>query len=250
METCRYKTGLVLGGGGARGFAHLGVAKALYEKNIRPDIISGASAGSIAGAFLAAGLDPEEVCNWLKHQDILKISRISIPKDGLLKLDGLKKQIAERIPYSRLEDLPVRLIVSVCNLTTAKVEYLDHGPLADLVLASSSIPILFSPVRMNNAVYVDGGLLDNLPVKPIRKICEKVIAVNITPVHETSQLDNLIQIAVRTFHVSVDKYTQQWGRKADLLIEPPGVNNYEILRTRHAEELFEIAYNYTKELIG
>ena len=249
MEHVRYNLGLVLGGGGARGFAHMGVAKALYEKGIRPDIISGVSAGAIAGAFLASGLDPEEVMKLLKDQDIMKISRIHLPKDGLLKLDGLKKHLEEHIPYKRLEDLPTPLVIAVCNLNTARVEYLNKGDLSDVILASSSIPILFSPVRMNGSVYVDGGMLDNLPVKPIRKLCSKVYAVNITPIHETDKLDNLIHIAVRSFHMSVDKWTQHWGKKADLLIEPPGVDQYDILRSRHAEELFEIAYNYTKNLI-
>jgi NTE family protein len=250
MRNCQYQLGLVLGGGGARGFAHLGVAKALYDKGIRPDIISGVSAGSIAGAFLAAGKDPVEVMDLLKVQDILKISRIKLPKDGLLRLDGLRKQLHDHIPYKNLEDLPVPLVIAVCNLNTAKVEYLWKGSLPDIVMASSSIPVLFAPYRANDAVYVDGGMLDNLPVKPIRSLCEKVIAVNISPVHETNKLENLIQIAVRTFHISVDKYAQHWGKKADLLIEPPGVEHFDILRTKHAEELFDIAYNYTKELLG
>ncbi|MFO7615942.1 MAG: patatin-like phospholipase family protein [Bacteroidales bacterium] len=249
MEKPGYKLGLVLGGGGARGFAHLGVARALYENGIRPDIISGVSAGSIAGAFLAAGMDPQKIYDLLREQDFMKITNIHLPKDGLLRLDGLKKQIASHIPFKRIEDLPVKLIVAVCSLNKARVEYLDKGPLADIVLASSSIPVLFSPVRMNGELYVDGGVLDNLPVKPIRKICEKVIAVNISPVHETDKLDNLIQIAVRTFHLSVDKYTTQWGRKADLLIEPPGVEHYDILRMKHVDELYELSYRHTLELI-
>ncbi len=245
MEIFKYKLGLVLGGGGARGFAHLGVARALYEKGIKPDVISGVSAGSIAGAFLAAGFQPQEIYDLWKDQDIMKITNIHLPKDGLLKLDGLKKQLTDHIPFKLIEDLPTRLIVAVCNLNKAKVEYLDKGPLIDIVLASSSIPVLFAPVRMNNELYVDGGVLDNLPVKPVRKICEKVIAVNISPVYATDKLDNVLQIAVRTFHLSVDKWTVQWGRKADILIVPPGVEHYDILRTKHIEELYELSYNYT-----
>lgn len=242
--------GLVLGGGGARGFAHIGVAKALYEKGIRPDIISGVSAGAIAGAFLASGMNPDDIFRLLKEQDFMKISTFKMSKQGFIRLDGLKEQIKIHIPQKNLEDLPTPLIVAVCNLNKARTEYISSGPLAEIVLASSSIPILFSPVKMGGQVYVDGGILDNLPIKPVRKICNKVIAVNISPIHDTDKLNNMLQIATRVFHVSVDKSTIKSGKLADLYIEPPGVDHYDILRVKFAEELFQIAYDYTKELIS
>jgi NTE family protein len=245
-----YPLGLVLGGGGARGFAHLGVAKALLEKGIKPDIISGVSAGAIAGAFLASGMDPDTIFQLLKEQDFMKISKFKMSKQGFIRLDGLKEQIKIHIPFKNLEDLPTPLIVAVCNLNKARSEYIRSGPLAEIVLASSSIPILFSPVKMGDDVYVDGGVLDNLPIKPVRKICDKVIAVNISPIHDTNKLDNMLQIAARVFHVSVDKSTIKSGKQADLFIEPPGVDHYDILRIKYAEELFHIAYEHTKELIS
>ena len=250
MTIKKYPIGLVLSGGGARGFAHLGAARALYESGMKPDIISGVSAGAIVGSFLAAGFSPQETYDLLKDQDIMKISHISLPKDGLLKLDGLRKRLEDHIPYKKLEDLPIPLVVAVCNLSKARVEYLKEGPLAEIVVASSSIPVLFSPVHLNGSVYVDGGVLDNLPVKPIRDYCDKIIAVNISPVREADQLETLFQIAVRTFHVSVDKWTQRWSKKVDFLIEPPGVEHFDILRTKRVEELYDISYHYTKDLIG
>jgi NTE family protein len=245
-----YPLGLVLSGGGARGFAHLGVAKALAEKGILPDIISGVSAGAIAGAFLASGMNPDDIFNLLIQQDFMKISTFKLSKQGFIRLDGLKHQIKLHIPYKNLEDLPTPLIVGACNLNKGRMEYFSIGPLAETVLASSSIPILFSPVKLGDQIYVDGGVLDNLPIKPIRKLCEKVIAVNISPIHDTDKLDNLLQIATRVFHVSVDKSTIKSGKLADLYIEPPGVDHYDILRLKYAEELFQIAYDYTKELIS
>ena len=245
-----YSIGLVLGGGGARGFAHLGVAKALKEKNIAPDIISGVSAGAIAGVFLAAGMDPDDIFNIMKEQDFMKISKFKVTKKGFIRLEGLKEQIKLHVPYKNLEDLPTPLIVAVCNLNKGRVEYMTCGPLADLVMASSSIPVLFSPVKLGDDLYVDGGVLDNLPIRPVRKICDKVIAVNISPIHDTDQLENMLQIATRVFHVSVDKSTIKSGKLADLYIEPPGVDHYDILRSKYADELFHIAYEYTKNLIS
>jgi NTE family protein len=245
-----YSLGLVLSGGGARGFAHLGVAKALAEKGIKPDIISGVSAGAIAGVFLASGMSPDDVFALLKEQDFMKISTFKMSKQGFIRLDGLKKQIKLHVPFKNLEDLPTPLIVGVCNLNKGRMEYLSNGLLSDIVQASSSIPVLFSPVKLGNSWYVDGGVIDNLPIKPVRKICDKVIAVNISPIHETDKLDNIMQIATRVFHVSVDKSTIKSGKLADLYIEPPGVDHYDILRLKYAEDLFHIAYDHTKELLS
>lgn len=245
-----YSLGLVLSGGGARGFAHLGVAKALYEKGIKPDIISGVSAGAIAGAFLASGMDPDDIFQLLKEQDFMKISQFKMSKQGFIRLDGLKKQIKIHIPFKNLEDLPTPLLVAVCNLNKARMEYISSGPLADIVQASSSIPVLFSPVKLGDDFYVDGGVLDNLPIKPIRKICDKIIAVNISPIHDVDKLNNILQIATRVFHVSVDKSTIKSGKQADLYIEPPGVDHYDILRIKYAEELFHIAYKHTLDLLS
>jgi len=244
-----YPLGLVLGGGGARGFAHLGVAQAMYEKGIFPDIISGVSAGAIAGAFLAAKMQPLEIFKLLKDQDFMKLSQFKWSKQGMIRLDGLKEQMNKHIPYQNLEDLPIPLLVAVCNLNTAKVEYLSNGPLSDIIVASSSIPVLFAPAVMDNQVYVDGGVLDNLPIKPIRKICDKVIAVNISPIHDTDKLGNVFQIATRVFHVAVDKSTIKSGKQADLYIEPPGVDHFDLLKLKRADEIFHIAYAYAKELI-
>jgi NTE family protein len=244
-----HKLGLVLSGGGARGFAHLGVAKALNEKGIKPDIISGVSAGAIAGVFLASGMEPDSIFQLLREQDFMRISKFKMTKKGFIRLEGLKQQIKLHIPYINLEDLPTPMIVAVCNLNKGKMEYVSNGPLADIIQASSSIPVLFEPVRLGNDLYVDGGVLDNLPIKPIRKICDKIIAVNISPVHETDHLENILQIATRVFHVSVDKTTMKSGKLADLYIEPPGVEHFDILRVRYADELFHLAYEYTAKLL-
>ena len=100
----KYKIGFVLSGGGARGFAHLGVAKALYEKGIYPDIISGVSSGSIAGVFLADGWDPDDIFDFFKDTRIFKISKLGIPQDGLLSLDKMKKELDNTLKSEILQN--------------------------------------------------------------------------------------------------------------------------------------------------
>jgi NTE family protein len=245
----KYKIGLVLGGGGARGIAHLGVAKAMYELGLKPDVISGVSAGSIAGAFLAAGLEPEYVYELIKKLGFLKFSKIVVPKTGLFKLTGLAEILKKEITQNNIEDLPINFWVSVSNITDGKVEYYNSGSIYKLVMASSSIPVIFEPVNINGTMYVDGGLYDNLPVEPIKKDCKTIIAVNLEPHISKQKIENLFQVAVRTFHLSVESNTRESKKACDVIIEPNELNQYDILQIREPDKLFNLGYKSGLEIL-
>lgn len=245
----KYKTGLVLSGGGTRGFAHLGVIDALLEKGIKPDVISGTSAGAIAGAFIASGKTPKEIRDLLKKGSFFKYTKLQIPKDGLMKLDGLKELFQKEIKAKKLEDLDIPLYVTVSNLNTGDVEYHNTGTLDEMVLASASIPILFSPVDIDGNRYVDGGLLDNIPIEPIKSDCEQIIVSNISPIKHKTEFKNLIEITTRTFYMSVNTNTKKIRKNSDFYIEPEGIESYEILSVSHANELYELGYNSAMKVL-
>lgn len=244
----KYKTGLVLGGGGARGFAHLGVIKALYEKGIRPDVISGVSAGAIVGAFIASGKGPDEVFDLMKAKSFFKYSSFQLPVNGLLNLDGLQRSLDELIGAEKLEELPTDLYVAAVNLNEGEITYFNKGPLSQLVRASSSIPMLFSPVCYQDQLFVDGGLLDNLPVKPLIGQCEKIIAVNIMPVRKTDKLNSFKDIAIRTFDLGVNLNARDKVRHCELYIEAEELSDFPVLDTSKVEELFDIGYRHCKSM--
>ena len=241
----KYKTGLVLSGGGTRGFAHLGVIAALFEKGIKPDIISGVSAGAIVGAFIAGGKTPEEILEIFKKGWLFKYTKLHIPIDGLLKLDGLKEVIRKEIPVKNIEDLKVPFFIGISNLNKGIIQYKNRGSLAEIVLASSSIPILFSPVIIDRDSFVDGGLMDNIPIHPIKNDCEQIIVSNISPVNPKAKVKNLVQIATRTFYMSVNANMKEVRKHATIFIEPTGIDKFDILSRSHADELFELGYNST-----
>ena len=243
-----YKIGIALGGGGARGFAHLGVLHALYEKDIKPDAISGVSAGAIAGAFIASGHSPKEAFDIIKQYKFTGISELNIPKTGLLSSAKMKSRLLKKIPTEKLEDLEIPLVICVSNMLDGKPEYLTEGPLADIVQASASIPVLFSPVELSGKLYSDGGIFDNVPIKPLKKVCEKVIGVSISPIQQIEELTSLIQVTTRMFQLAVNPGTGELENQCDLFIEPPDLCNYDIMDTKHAQEIFDIGYNFTKEL--
>jgi len=239
----KYKTGLVLSGGGTRGFAHLGVVAALAEKGIKPDVISGVSSGAIAGAFLAAGKPPEEIMEIFKKGWFFKYTKTQIPVDGFFRLTGLKEIIKKEIAVENIENLPIPLFITVSNLNSGNVEYINKGPVAEWVLASSSIPVLFSPVKMNGNLYSDGGIMDNFPIDPIKNDCEKIIVVNITPLNPKEKIKNLIQITSRTFYMNVNANKNLVNHYATFVIEPEGIDKFDILSRSNGRELFELGYN-------
>lgn len=244
----KYKIGIALSGGGARGFAHLGILKALKEKGIEPDIISGTSAGAIVGAFICAGKEPEEALDIIKSYKYFDIRRINFPKTGLFNLNILGHSIHREINYRNIEDLPKPLLIAATDMMKGEIKYFSEGSLPKCVQASSSIPVLFKPVNINGKLYSDGGALDNLPIKPIKKLCKKTIAINISPLLPITEMKNIMQVATRMLQLSVNAHEQLKNNQADFYIEPPDVNRYDILDRKHAKEIFNVGYNYAKNM--
>ena len=244
----KYHTGIALGGGGARGFAHLGVIKALKERGIIADIYSGVSAGAIIGALLASGKEPDEILDILKSKKIYQYAGLLFPKKGMLSLGGLQEALKKHIAENNLNQLKTPLIVGASNLNKGKMEYFDDGTIPGIILASASIPVLFSPVEISGNLYCDGGIFENIPVSPLRRICQRIIAVSISPVEETKKLNNLIQISARVFQLSVESTTRDAEEMSTVFIEPKELFDYDILDVNAADELFDIGYHYTKNM--
>jgi NTE family protein len=243
----QYKIGLVLSGGGARGFAHLGVIQALNEAGIRPDVISGTSAGALAGVLYADGYTPKEILKLMNSGSRLDFMRPALPREGLLQLSGIMKILKNCLRATTFEELKIPLFVSATDINNGKCVYFSTGDLLDAVIASASIPVLFQPVIINNIHYVDGGVLDNLPVTPIENNCKFIIGSFVNPVGYIEKISGLVNIAERTFMLSMSKEIGEKSKKFDLFIAPLELRNYKILDPEKAEELFSVGYKATKE---
>jgi len=240
-----FKLGLALSGGGARGIAHLGVYQALLEQGKEPDIIAGTSAGALVGSLLCAGRTPQELLELFASKNLFSFIQLKLPSRGLLDLSGLEKTLLELIPYKRLEDLPKPLVVAVSDLKKGRVEYLEEGPLAKLVTASSCIPILFNPIEWEGRMLVDGGLFDNIPVTPIRDRCQTVMAVNASPLSEANSLKNLAEVAVRVFELGAVDRSRDCA--PDVLLEPAELAGMPLLDNKQAKKLFRLGYEAAME---
>jgi NTE family protein len=247
MADKKYKIGLVLSGGGARGFAHIGVIQALNEAGIFPDVICGTSAGAIVGGLYADGYSPQEILKIINSKSRFNYVRPTVPKDGLLQISGVIRILRNSLRAKTFEELKIPLFVTATDLNNGRVDYFSSGELLNKIIASASIPVLFRPVVIDNKKYVDGGVLDNLPIKPIENNCSFIIGSFVNPTGYEENITNLISIAERTFLLSVSKEVAEKSKKFNLFIAPPELRNYKILDPEKAEEVFLVGYNSTKE---
>ena len=245
----KYNIGIALSGGGARGIAHLGILKALNEKGIFPDIISGVSAGALIGIFYADGYHPDEILEIFRKTSIFHFAKLTVPRKGFLSMNKIKEILEKNIRAKHFEDLKIPFYIAASNLTDGKVEYFHKGEIIDKVIASASIPILFKPTIIQGKTYVDGGIFDNLPVSPIREKCTKLIATHVNPSGKEEKLDSILSIAERTFHLAIGISAHENSKQCDLFIEPYDLTNYNLLKLENTQEIFNIGYDCALKIL-
>lgn len=201
MNEFKYNIGYALSGGFIKGFAHLGIMQALHEHGIRPEILSGVSAGALAAVFYADGKEPYHIVELFEHHSFKELTTFSINKQGLLKLDSFIDFLNSNLESKTIEELKIPTIITATDLDHGRIVSFKKGKIAERLAASCCMPILFAPIRINNTYYVDGGILMNLPVSPIRKECEKVIALNVDPLVADEYSKNVVSIALRAYHL-------------------------------------------------
>jgi len=250
MEKEKKKIGIVLSGGAARGYAHIGVLKALNEAGIYPDIISAVSAGALIGALYADGNSPDDIISLLLERKMFDFATINTKKHGLLKFSGLVNELEEHLNARKFEDLKIPMIICATNFKSGVAEYFDSGDIIRILVASSSIPVLFSPVKINDNYYMDGGIVDNMPLHPLMDCCHKLIGVHVNPIGQLSDIDGLMGIAVRSFHISIaSEIINTKKNKFDIYIEPPALKNYGIMNVSSGNEMYHIGYEYARSIL-
>lgn len=238
-----YELGLALSGGGAKGFAHLGVFKLLEECGIKPDIISGTSAGALAGVFYADGYTSDEIKEIFKGKEFSEFACIQMPKAGLFDMSRMKGFLQKHIRAKKIENLEIPLIIIATNLDQGISHEFRHGSITEAVMASCCVPIIFSPVEINGIHYVDGGLFHNFPVTNIRKECEKVIGVNVSPLTPLKYKQTLLYIAERSYHYMFRANTIADRSLCDILIEAESVGEYKMFDLENVDQIAQIGYN-------
>lgn len=218
------KIGLALGGGGAKGFAHIGVIKVLQENNIPVQIITGTSAGSVVGALFAYGFDYKEIHRILKYVGA-NLADFELSPKGFITGKKLQALINTNIANTPIESLPTKLGVVATDFNSGDAVIFTKGNVGQAIRASSSIPAIFQPTEINGRLYVDGGLTAPVPVSQARKMgSDIVIAVDISDTLEQSDFlsktNSWFSIIDNSFIILVNARLKQELAKADVVIKP------------------------------
>ena len=241
------KIGIALSGGGARGVAHLGVLKALEEKGVVISAVSGTSAGSIVGAMYAYGYSPDEIFDILMKTSFLRKMRPALAMTGLLNIEKLRKFFLEYLPENDFGLLKKKLAVAATEVNKGQITYFSEGELITPILASCCVPILFNPVKCRGGLYVDGGLLDNLPVEPIKSSVDFMIGSHTNPIDDNFNVKNAKVVIERSLLMAISGSTEIKKSLCDVVIEPEMLKKFAGSEINKAKEIFEVGYDYTIE---
>jgi len=217
------KIALVLGGGAARGFAHVGVIRVLEQEKIPVHLIVGTSVGSLIGALYADkgnSFDLEVIAFKLEKDDLFDFSVLA-STTGPVKGDRLEQFVKEKVSRGKIEELPIPFAAVATNLNTGERVVLTRGSIARAVRASSSIPGVFTPVQYFGMTLVDGGVVDNVPVDVAKSMgADLVIAVNIGKNVVNNNTPNIIDITLQAVDIMANEISAFKMKDADVLIEP------------------------------
>jgi predicted acylesterase/phospholipase RssA/CRP-like cAMP-binding protein len=265
--------GVVFGGGGARGLAHIGVIRALREAGVPIDMIGGTSMGAVIGGALGMGFDWKEILEisrtgWLRHKPH---KEYTLPFISLIRSRVLDRWAREVYGDTDIADMWLNFYCVSCNLTTSETVILERGALWKAVRASSSLPGVFVPVLRDGNVFVDGALVNNLPGDIMRKrSCQKVIVVDVgsnatfafqiaefpspwaflwnhmLPFGNRVDAPNIAAVLMRTTEVSSKQKTDEVKRDADLCLRPP-IDAFGVLEFASIDRIVEAGYRYARE---
>ena len=217
------KIALVLGGGSARGFAHVGVIRVLEQEKIPIHLIVGTSVGSLIGGLYAS--DPNSLnLEWLafsiEKEDIFDYSLV-YARMGPVQGDRLEKFVQTKAKVKNLEELKIPFYPVATDLNTGQTWVFEKGSLAKAIRASSAIPGIFQPVEINGRTYVDGGVTDSLPVDVARaRGADVIIAVSIQKKIDHPQINSLIDVMLQSINIMGRELMRYKCRDSDILIEP------------------------------
>ncbi|MEP6875352.1 MAG: patatin-like phospholipase family protein [Burkholderiales bacterium] len=219
------RIGLALGGGAARGFAHIGVIQVLEENGIRPDCVAGTSAGSLVAALYASGKNGAELGALAEAMDESAFTDWAFPGRGLIRGEALARYVRDQTGGIRIEQMRIPLGIVATDLDSGGGILFQAGDPGVAVRASSAVPAVFQPVRIGSHEYVDGGLVAPVPVRYARQMgAELVIAVDISAAPDGNATGDAMRMLLQTFAIMGRSINSFELRDADVVLRPKLAN--------------------------
>jgi len=215
------RIGLALGGGAARGFAHIGVIQVLEESGIKVDLVAGTSAGSLVAALYAAGRNGSELAKLAETMDEGAITDWTFPMRGLIRGEALARYVREKTNGRLIEQMEIPLGIVATDLASGQPVCFRRGDTGTAVRASSSVPTIFEPVQIGGRQYVDGGLVAPVPVRFAREMgAEMLIAVDISSAPSGQPETDALHMLLQTVAIMGRSISNYELRDADVVLRP------------------------------
>lgn len=235
------RIGLALGGGAARGFAHVGVIQVLEEAGIRPDMVVGTSAGSLVAALYASGRNGAQLQQVAESLEEAALTDWTLPifGRGALKGEALARYVSSLVNHKLIEEMPMPLAIVATDLGSGQGVLFRRGSTGTAVRASSAVPSVFQPVTIAGRDYVDGGLVSPVPVGFARQMgADLVIAVDISSPPEGQATGDSLQILLQTFAIMSKSINRFELKDADVVVRPAlaGVKSADFTAKRRSIE--------------
>lgn len=239
------KLALVLSGGAARGAFHLGVLEFMQEHEIKIDAYSGSSIGAIISASHASGVSAKEQLKIFSSKDIKKVLKFNYFKNGLIRIDTNHPILNDLLPIKKLEDIPNEVFINTYDIKQKKLHYFDKGDTHTLCLASSALIPLFKPISYENKYLIDGGLIDNLPVRPFLNKDYKIYSIDLLPrktnITKKRSFNPIKVVKRKIFSHWIDNVNYSI-KHSDYYITNQKLRNFKMFTFKELNECFNLGY--------
>ena len=213
------KVGLALGGGGAKGVAHIGVLRALEEANVKVDYVSGTSVGAMVAAMYAFNVSIDTLANIARDLTLSHITTFKLNKTGFFTADPLKEILIDHLGEVNIQDAPIPLSIIATDINSGEEVVFTEGPLADAVCASASIPGVYIPMQLNGRTLIDGGIVQSVPVRAVKAMgAGVIIASRLGGIGRYEEPKNVLDVMRNAFDIALSHRIQEELKQADLLI--------------------------------
>lgn len=244
------RIGLALGGGAAKGIAHIGALKAFEEEQIAIHCIAGTSAGALIASYHAFGRPAESILSICSTLNLSKIINFTFERGGLFSTDNIRDMIHRDLGDVRIEDAKIPLAICATDIETGEQLIFREGNLADAVCASMAVPGLFVPVEVDGRTLVDGGLVENVPISPLAGMGAGItVAIDLSHVSRYPKPEDTFDVISNAINIGIDFNTRKQLKKADIAV-PLDLSRYSLTNNADCiDELYQEGYRPMKKKI-
>lgn len=240
--------GIVLSGGGVKGVGHIGFLQALKEYGIEPKYVAGTSAGALVGALYAAGYDTEGMLDFFKETPLVSWTYYSMNKPGLLDTEKYRVHFEKFLPNNSFEELEKKLFILTTDIESGKSIVHFKGPLIKPLMASCSVPLVFSPVEIDGKLHSDGGIMNNFPVEPLIDLnVQKILGSYVcsTLPADSKNLTSSLKVMFRAFNLSQEALCLHKFGRCNYVISPQDLCQVGFLDSKAVNQAYEVGYKST-----